>query len=137
MATVDPVVAGTVRADTVQLLGELLPEDVHVISYSRAAVESLQGTTVMVRLDRIEPETDVPQATRRYTFGLIVITPLTEAPAADDELDAAVEDVIDALDQHPRFTWQGAERAVFEGTQTPCYQVTARQFFGPTPEPTE
>ena len=88
---------------------------------------------MFVRLERVTLAPEVPAAARKYVFDLVVVTPLSEAGPADDELDQALEDVLHAIDKHPQFQWEQADRAVFESTQTPCYRVTVTRYTAPTP----
>lgn len=115
----------TARAELVAVLSPLLPGIV-VEAYSKD-ITPPAFTTVLVRLDSVEPMPEAPLGYRRYTFDVIVVAVKSEPGAADDELDAALEDVLMALDKSGVTTWTRAERGVFESTQTPCYDVTVVQ----------
>lgn len=127
---------GRARTEAVAALRDQFTADaveLDVEPYSRG-VESLQRSTVLVRLDRVTHAPEVPLAARAYVFALIVVTPLSDPTGpADDDLDDALEDTLHALDKHPRFTWEQAVRGVFESTQTPCYEITASNYTEPDP----
>lgn len=106
------------------LLGlDAMPADIDVRPYAKS-LDGLSGTTLMVRVDQVRPG---PVAgTRAYTIVLLLLTALTEPGPADDELDAALEDVLHALDTAPAgagIAWTLADRAVFEDS-FPAYQIT-------------
>jgi hypothetical protein len=111
-------------------------DDVQVEPYSRLSLSSIAGPAVLVKLEEVEREPSAPMSHRRYVMELVLVTPLTEAPAADDELDALLEDVVYALEQSSTFDFERATRGVFEGTQTPCYGVRC-SLIAPKPAPPE
>ena len=79
----------------------------------------------MVRVDTVAPS-PIPNALREYTFGLLLLTPLTRPGAADDELDGLLEDVLFALEGSAvpnGIVWSKAERATYED-KFPAYEVT-------------
>jgi hypothetical protein len=115
----------TARAELVALLSPLLPDFV-VVPYSKDITPPTK-TSVLVRLDLVEAMPELPLGFRRYTFDVIVVAANAEAGAGDDEIDAALEDVLLVLDTSGRTTWTRAERGVFQSTQTPCYDVTVVQ----------
>lgn len=100
-----------------------LPEDLDVMPYSRA-LDGLERTTVMVRVDEVHPGRTA--GTRANTIALLVIATKSDPAAAEDELDAALEDVLHVLDTSPEGTgieWSGAKRATFDGG-FPCYEIS-------------
>lgn len=125
-----------VRDDAVATLRQAVPNDLDVEPYSRAGIEALSRPSILVKLTNVEPEPTAPQAARRYTFELVLVSALTEAGPADDELEALLEDVLYVLEQHDRFVFVSATRGVYEGTNTPCWSVACYQQFS-KPEPTE
>jgi hypothetical protein len=128
---------GAARTEAATWLLEQFAADgvaIDVEPYARG-IESLPRLTVLLRLDRVTTAPAMPQAARAYVFAFVLVTPLTEAGPADDELDAGLEDLLHAIDKHPLITWETAERAVFESTQTPCYLVTATSYTKPEQPP--
>jgi len=94
-----------------------LPLEVDVEAYARNA--TITAPTVMVRLDRVTKRAPW----RDYDAALLVIVPNT-VEDADDELDALLEDVLQAIDAGDGpLRWTTADRATFEGA-FPCYEVT-------------
>lgn len=80
--------------------------------------------TVMVRIDEVRPST-VTNGWRQYGFALILVTPLTSAGTADDELDNFLEDVLLAVESSliPNgVVWSLATRATYKDS-FPAYQV--------------
>ena len=112
----------TGRSEVINLLKASLPSTVDVIEYQQN-VENISKQTLMVVTKDINP-TDL-HLTWRYGFDLYVMTPLTKTGTSDDELDAFLEDVLDALEGSEipnNVTWQSATRASFEG-KFPAFTV--------------
>lgn len=115
--------ASPARDEMVGLLQALLPSDIDVMPYAKN-VDAIARSTVMVRIDEVTPS-NMPQALRQYVFALLLLTPLTTAGPADDELDALLEDVLLALESSVndnRAIWSKATRATYED-KFPAYQV--------------
>lgn len=56
--------------------------------------------------------------TRRWTLDVYVLTPKTDPVSADDDLDAVLARVLDAIDKDRRMHWTETER----GTANDSYQ---------------
>ncbi len=99
----------TVRAYLVQELN--LPDEWTVIAEQRFP-ETVSRTTVIVQHTRIEPLPEAPLGHLRHTLTLSVIDPHTDIAAAEDALDEALVEVIQALDTHASISWTEAEKVV-------------------------
>ena len=103
-----------------------LPADIDVIPYARNIAYPLR-TTVMVRTDKVSPagaggSWDVESAL------VIIAAKVDPTGPADDELDAALQDVLYLLDTDDRaagLLWTGATRAVYGEPEptNPAYEV--------------
>lgn len=113
----------TPRELIVEALTAAAPETVSVVPYGDTASPQ-KRSQALVRIDEVAPEPTAPQAMRVYTYGIVLIASKTHPGAADDELDAALEDVLHAIDQAPGHTWERAVRATFEDTKIPAYEIT-------------
>lgn len=116
----------------VEQLAQLPPlSGVEVRPYARLNRQPAK-LTVLVRVDEIEPSSDVSQLARIYRFSLIVlgtklVTDDDSKGGVDDEIDAAVELVLLALDQGPTdVIWTKATRGTYEATQSPCYLIAVQ-----------
>jgi hypothetical protein len=100
----------------------VLPADFVVIPYARN-IDPPSQTTVMVRLDKVEPS---KQANGAWTVNAALVL---VAPAADDEeLDDALLDILVALDSSvitPGLTWSEATRGTHpaDNPTNPAYEV--------------
>lgn len=109
------------RSEIAALLqGPLQTAGVRLIPYSRD-IDLPETNTVMIRLDRV-----IPAAARgltTYEFSLILIAAKQTAPAADDELEELLEDVLLALDKRSDagITWSSATRATYK--ENPAFDV--------------
>lgn len=116
----------------VEQLAQLDPlDDVDVRAYARLNRQPATQT-VMVRVDEIEPSSDVTQLARVYRFSLILlgtrlVTDDDAVGGVDDELDDLVELVLAALDEGPTdVIWTKATRGTYEATQSPCYLIAVQ-----------
>lgn len=109
----------TPRQLVVDALAAVLPH-LHVDAYARHITPS--RPTLMVLLDQVQPQPAVPLG-RAHVFHLWLIVPATKAGPADDDLDARLVTVLDALDLSPVITWTDARRAIYEDAQ-PAYDIT-------------
>lgn len=111
------------RQLVIDALADELPTTLRVVEYARQ-IDPPTVTTVMVRVDNVTPHPATPQAQRRYGFALIILAAKSDPTGpADDELDAALEDVLYAIERSQTLPqWTSAERAVYADT-TPAYQV--------------
>lgn len=127
--------SSTPRAQIAAALAASLPDDIKVMPYARN-IDPPAQTTVMVRLDRVEPH-PAAKGPRRYTFALVILAALTDPSGpADDELDNALEDVLHVIDKAPAYRYEKAERATYANT-TPAYEVTIQAAHTPTAPPEE
>lgn len=114
----------TARQLLAQALEPLLPA-VRVLDYA-LELGGLEGPAVMIRLDEVLPSPQ-PQAWRRYRFTLVVVVDTITPGPADDELDATLELVLDALDLTDLPAWTSAQRAVVtdgeDRPRWPAYEV--------------
>ena len=97
-----------------------LSAEYQLIPYARDITPT--RATVMVRIDGVSPTDD--RMLRRYQAALLVITPRIDPTGpADDELDAALEDVLYSLDQTPAgIVWESARRVVYADV-LPAYEI--------------
>ncbi len=105
-------------------------DGVDLIDYADG-IDPPSNPVVMLRLDHIEPHPEiVTPGARRYRFGLVVITPRVQAGPADDQLEAATERVLAAVDAADTITWTTAERGVYASSPDapgyPCMTVTTQ-----------
>lgn len=111
----------TARDEVVAALETIVPTSIRVVGYARA-IDPPQKPTVLVKIVRVTPA--AIQNRRAYEFGLVIIPTKTDPNGpADDELDAALETVLDALDQWEDVTWSAAERGTYQDTTYPAYEV--------------
>lgn len=130
----------TVRAEMVTALETHLGDVVDVIPYARNIARPPRPT-VMVKVDTVRPMDQARLTHRQYAFQLVVLgSSEDDQGPGDDELDQALEDVLNGLDQGeamgvlPR--WTEARRAVYAET-IPAYEidVTAWDVKQPTTTP--
>ena len=114
--------AAVIAALSTQVGPGLPLEGVDVIGYARS-IDPPAVNTVLVRLDDVVPSPDNPQAENLHHYSLILLTPLTEPGAADDELEAFLEDVLFAVAKAGNLTWSKATRATYQGTNYPAFEV--------------
>lgn len=105
------------------------PVEFRVLPYARS-IDAPELLTVLVRLDEIAPN-DQHQSARDYTFGLILVATHAEPGRADDELDAGVELLLAALDESDTAVWTKAQRATYQDTDFPAYEITVSQVLRP------
>lgn len=74
--------------------------------------ETISKTTVILKHSRIEKLDAAPIGHLRHTVTLTVADPRTDVDAAEDGLDAAVTELITALDAHNNISWSTAEKVL-------------------------
>ena len=113
--------SSTARGAILAAVADLLPATVNVIPYARH-ITPPSRPTVMIRVDLVRP--GVVQSARGYEAALVLI-PSKDDPTgpADDELDALLEAVLDALDRAEDLTWSTAERATYQDSTNPAYEI--------------
>jgi hypothetical protein len=77
---------------------------------------------VLLYRDRLEK---APNAQGAYlsTISLWIITPKIDTIKGEDELDAALDIVVAALDTILWANWRTAERSIFGDAQAPAYRI--------------
>lgn len=106
----------------VDALNATAPDGVQVEPYARG-LDNVARPVVMVRVDAVAPARNVAQGQRRYGCAVLVVVPTTDPGPADDELDALLEDVLEAIELAPKLDWTEAKRATLDDTW-PAYEVT-------------
>lgn len=112
------------RQQLTDALSAALGDDVIVQAYADD-VDPPARPLLMLRLDEITRPPAGPHH-RLYTFGLIVLTPLTETGPADDQLESIVETVLYALDTAEPLgavIWTAAKRASYRDTY-PAFEIS-------------
>lgn len=104
----------------------VLPAGIEVIAYARN-LDPPDTTTVMVRLDEVEPSKDAHGAWA-VTAALVLVAAKTAPGAGDDELDDALLDLLVALDSSaitPGLHWTKATRGGYPNPEptNPAYEV--------------
>lgn len=127
--------AGTARAALFDLLVAAVPPPLDepdvdgsmgmdVLKYARD-IDPPARTTLMLRADEVLRHPVVPMAARNYTFAIIVLPSSRTPDVVDDELELALEEVLDAIERAPEFPqWTAARRVLFGSTEAPAYEVT-------------
>lgn len=108
------------------LLEESLPDTIVVEPYARDGIVPMKST-VMLRVDTVARAPQAGLSLRLYTYALVLVAAkVDDHGAADDELDAALEDVLHAIETTPGLPmWTKADRAVYgETVQLPAYEIT-------------
>lgn len=105
------------RTDLVTILTGILPTTYTVEPYARN-VGNIADVTVMLRLDELHQS--------KYAGGhwdvdaaLLIVGPDPTPGAGDDSLEAALEDVLFALDSADNLLWSTAKRAVYGQAPSP------------------
>jgi hypothetical protein len=88
-------------------------------------LEPFGGVTVMTAVHTTTREPNLGPDGRGYEATVYVVTETVDPGAGDDELEAALEDALGALDAAQLVTWERAERTVFGRDLWPCYEITA------------
>lgn len=117
-----------VRDQVAAALAASLEPGVRVVPYQRV-VDNLTGPLCMVGISSVVPDELLPHERRRYTVTVSVLVATTDPGAADDDVDALLEDVLAAIDADLHLAWSTAERASFSSSPNspatfPGYDVT-------------
>ena len=100
-----------------------LPTSVRVVPYARN-IDAPKRPTVMARVDEVLPHEQAPTTHRLYRFTAILIaSKVAPDGPADDELDALLQLVLDAVDDDDTMAWTRATRATWLDTTLPAYEV--------------
>lgn len=115
-----------VRDNLVTILEGVLPPAYQVEPYARN-LGNINAVAVMLRLDEVHPS--------KFAMGhwdvdaaLLIVGPVVEPGAGDEELEAALEDVLFALDQAEDLTWSTAKRATYGEPEPmfPAFEITVQ-----------
>ena len=113
----------SVRSQVSDALRALLPANMRVIDVPRSldGIEANRPVVLLYR-DRLEK---APNAQGAYlsTISLWIITPKIDTIKGEDELDAALDIVVAALDTILWANWRTAERSIFGDAQAPAYRI--------------
>lgn len=107
------------RTRLVEHLRTRLPSSWHVPGGDFPEGYVLTRTTVYAVTSRVEPST-LNGAQRVYTVDVVV--GVSKQKNADDELDAALEEVLEAIDLVDAYEWTTAERVVLDD-KWPAFRV--------------
>lgn len=111
----------TTRQDLAATLATDLPA-MRVVGFAEAVEPILDQPVVVVCLTNVDRPRYV-DGTRGATFDIIVAVALTTPGTADDALEDALGDVLDALDVYPWGLWSGALRSTYLETY-PSFTIT-------------
>jgi hypothetical protein len=104
----------SVRTQLADALAPLLPAEWRVIPY-RADLDGVEGTVVKFRHERQVPAPNA-QGSHLHTIKAHIISPLTDADAAEDDLDELVSEFLHALRLVRGVRWTEATKgAIPEG----------------------
>lgn len=115
-------------------LVELLPAGWDVKA-GIATPTTLAQPTLYLEYSRVDPLPEAPLSQVRCTFELTLTTMLTDLAKGEDWADAALVDLVLALDAHNWITWSGAEKSVVKDTYL-AWKVTLTALASTTPTPT-
>jgi len=107
----------------IDALVELTPDDFRVLPYERGT-DRPDTVTVLVELTRVVPSDANLPGVRDYTFELALVSPHRDLEAAGDQLDVALHQLLDSIDQAPMLRWSAAERGLYRPHELPAYVVT-------------
>lgn len=115
----------TVRQLVADALIDTLPITAGIVVRSYAAgLDNVPATTVLIRVARVAPSTTNPQAWHRYTVELLLLSARQEPGTADDELEAALVEVLWAIEKAPGLVWTDATRATLDTGAQPVFLIT-------------
>lgn len=123
----------SVRTDLATALATALGDDYRVVGWQHG-IDRVPKRTVMVWVDALTP-VGISSDNLKVDLALWVLTPSEDTPTADDDLDDALLDVIEALRPLTAFTWTRAQRGVYED-RFHGYQLTISAAGRVTPEET-
>lgn len=84
-------------------------------------IDALERDRVLVRIDTVEPNAQVPRA-RDYVGTVLAVSPLADDDTAVEDLR---EDVLAAVDRAAGFLWTKAERVTVDDLW-PAYEISIR-----------
>lgn len=107
------------RTRLLEQLVETLPDTWHLAGGDFTPGYTITRPTVYAVTARVEPS-ELNGAQRRYEVDVVVAVP--KQIDADDDLDAALEEVLEAIDESEVYTWTAAERVVLD-EKWPAFRV--------------
>jgi hypothetical protein len=76
--------------------------------------DNISGITLAVSVAKVEHNAALPMQCRDWSIDVLVLSPLQDPEHADLELEDAVDDVLDALDNAQPLRWTTSERVVLD-----------------------
>lgn len=111
----------SVRTELAAILAAGLPEwDVRA---SIANVDGIEIPTLLVWPAELSPGPTL--GTRTHELRVRLLTPVTDADAADDDLDELLPELLRLIEQHDPLTWTTAERGT-HGEDYHAWTITVR-----------
>lgn len=90
---------------------------------SSRALDTLDRKVVQISLMELSRLPEAPLGKHRATFTVTVVTPLTTPQRAEDELDALVGDLVQAIDGIDWLSWESARKVLYSDRYL-AYDVT-------------
>ena len=78
--------------------------------------ENVTGLTLCITVAKVEHSPTLPRQCRDWSIDLLVLSALQDPEHADLELEDAVDDVLDAIDNAQPLRWTTSERVVLDET---------------------
>lgn len=110
------------RAAVAQALSEALPT-YRVINHSRT-IDRVDQRTILVWQDGLTPHPPAGRDGIQVRLTVLVLTPHADVERADDDLEAALLDVLAVLHPLDSVLWTDAERGVFGDDTWNGYKIT-------------
>lgn len=76
--------------------------------------DNITTLTLVVMVAKVEHNPQLPMRCRDWTIDVLVLSPLQAPDKADLELEDAVDDVLDAIDNAQPLRWTTSERIVLD-----------------------
>lgn len=76
--------------------------------------DNVAALTLAVMVAKVEHNPQLPMRCRDWTVDVLLLSPLQDPEKADLELEDAVDDVLDALDNAQPLRWTTSERVVLD-----------------------
>lgn len=96
---------------------------IDVLKYARD-IDPPARVTVMLRHDEVERDPAAPLAQRRYTFALIILAASTTPDLVDDQLELALEEVLEVIELTASIPqWTAARRVLYGSNAAPAFEV--------------
>lgn len=111
----------SIRKQLADQLAPFLP-GVKLVPSSRA-LDNLDRKVVQISLMEFSRLPEAPQGAHKATFTVTVVTPITTPQRAEDELDALVGDLVNAIDGIDWLSWESARKVIYNDRYL-AYDVT-------------